>query len=92
MKTVSAYHHTTQGTQAADPAPGQYYCTVKDGERLGLLAGPFRSHKTALDMLPQARAVARERDPFSAFYAFGTVKMKEDFSRPGVLNDLLGVG
>lgn len=89
-KQITAYHHppvaAPSDEQVADPQPGNYYVTVKDGERLGLLVGPLPKHQQALDLLPAARAKAQEADAYSAFYSFGTVRMAEGFTKPGVLN------
>lgn len=87
MKTITAYHHPAPTTeQAPDPSPGNYYCSVRDGERLGLLIGPLPSHQAALTALPLVKSKAQQVDAFAAFYSFGTVKMKDDFTRPGTLN------
>ena len=67
-----------------------FYVSVVDGSRLGLLAGPFQTHKEALGMVDQARATAQRRNAWAWFYAFGTVKMKNG-NKPGVLNEDLGL-
>lgn len=92
MKTIEAYHHkTSRPEQIADSKPGNYYVSVRDGERLGLLAGPFKSHQSALDLVDCATLMARMADPFSAFYSFGTVCMKPEYTKPGILNTRLGI-
>ena len=67
-----------------------FYVSVVDGPRFGLLAGPFQTHAEALAKVDAARKVANEVDWKSAFYAFGTVKMKTGY-REGVLNEKLEV-
>jgi uncharacterized protein YbjT (DUF2867 family) len=79
-----------------DPRPGHYYASVLDPEkpgRYGLLAGPFKTHQEAKDILPKAKDKAYEVNTWSAFYAFGTCRLPEDIKDPpkGVLNDLLEI-
>ena len=88
-------------TQQPDTAPGNYYVSVVDGiragggtevKRMGLLAGPFpNDHVGALAWVEAARRKAEEIDPRAAFYGFGTVRMKFGYSKPGVLNEALGL-
>jgi hypothetical protein len=78
-------------TQQPDPRPGNYYVSIvrnagSPGQRLGLLAGPFPQHQTALDLVDRARGLAENVDPWAAFDAFGTVRMADDYTQPGVLN------
>lgn len=74
----------------ADTKEGNYYVSVVSGARLGLLVGPFvNDHQTALDMVDKARKIACDVNPWVWFYAFGTVRMPSDYTKPGVLNDLL---
>ena len=75
-----------------------YYCTVVDRlandgsrDRVGLLAGPFGTHRAALVMLPRAEAKAKEVNGRAHWYGFGTVAMKLSYDKPGVLNSLLGI-
>lgn len=77
-------------TQTADPRPGNYYVSIvrnmgSPGQKLGLLAGPFPQHQTALDMVEPARRLAEKVDSRAIWDAFGTVRM-EDYTKPGVLN------
>jgi hypothetical protein len=39
-----------------------------------------------LDALPKARNKAQEVCRDSIWYAFGTVRMADDFTKPGILN------
>lgn len=93
MKTIAAYtHRPIQSEEKPDPGPGNYYCSVFDPSdnaghgRLGLLLGPFKSHATCLEFRDKARDKAQEVCPDSIWYSFGTVRMKDGFERPGVLN------
>lgn len=62
-----------------------FYVSVVDGGRVGLLAGPFATHKEALDLVDEAQELAQEADPFACFYAFGTLSLATG-KRKGVFN------
>ena len=69
-----------------------YYVSVKDGQRSGLLAGPFDTHQQALDMVEAAKQEAYKNDFFSCFYTFGTAKLTTTgVSKIGILNSKLGI-
>lgn len=88
-KTVSSYRHPAPvpAGQEPDTEPGNYYVSVRDGERFNVLLGPFvNNHAGALAHVNAVRARATQRDPFAAFYGFGTVRMNEAFTKPGILN------
>lgn len=93
-KKIEAYHHwsaTTTG-QFIDHQPGNYYVSIKDGQKFGLLAGPFKKHAEALAMVDKAKAMALELNPAQAVWAaYGTVRMKDGYTKPGVLNEKLGI-
>ena len=91
MKVEHYEHRGTPGVQPADPSPGNYYVSAKDGPRVALLAGPFPVHQRALDMVDQARRLANEVNPWAAFWAFGTLKMADGYTRPGAFNARLGL-
>lgn len=64
-------------SQQPDTQPGEYYVSVRDGGRTGLLLGPFTNdHKAALDLVEKVRTKAEELDPRAVFYAFGTVRLE----------------
>jgi hypothetical protein len=77
MKALATYRHEAPAsTQKADAAPGNYYVTVRDGERYALLLGPFTNdHQRALDAVEEVRRVAEELDPRASWYAFGTARV-----------------
>jgi hypothetical protein len=78
--------------QTPDTEPGNYYVTVVDGGRTGIVAGPFRNdHRAALAMVNPARDLANRLDPRTHFYGFGTTRFPETFEAPGVLNEKLGI-
>jgi len=88
--TVAAYvHWTPDSGQVPAPEPGNYYVSVVDSGRTGLLLGPFTQHVTALGWVDACRAHAEQVDHWAAFYAFGTVRMADDFTRPGLFNPAL---
>ena len=75
-------------TQIADTAPGPYYISViresgfKDAR---LLSGPYPTHQEALDLVDKARSISERHDPRAVWYAFGTLRMKDAFTEPGIL-------
>jgi hypothetical protein len=75
-------------SQQPDSKPGNYYVSVADAGRIGLLLGPFQNdHAGALAMVDQARVKAEQLDPRAAFYSFGTVRVDLDVpAKAGVLN------
>lgn len=71
--------------QQPDTRPGFYYVSVIDGPKRALAFGPFvNDHGRALADVDRVRALAEERDPRAAFYAFGTCRSETDLG-PGVL-------
>lgn len=76
--------------QQPDTAPGNYYVSVRrDDGQTRLLRGPFRNdHAGALAAVQAASAEAERLDPKAVWYSYGTVRMPEDFERPGILDTL----
>jgi len=66
-----------------------YYVSVRDGTRWGLLLGPFGEHDEALAWVDRVRAEAYKVDLKAAFYGFGTTAMSATYTKPGLLNDRL---
>jgi|SRR5688572_13855824 len=92
-KQIADYRHTQPATeQEPDPRPGNYYVSVVDRSsnaghgRTGLLLGPFASHAEALANQRAATDKAQEVCSAAIWYAFGTVRMADDYTKPGVLN------
>jgi len=56
--------------------PG-YYVTVRDGARVGFLAGPYRSKRAAERKVGVATDRAVAADPWSWFAAFGVSRVRE---------------
>ena len=68
-----------------------YYADCVDAGKVALLAGPFRTHQEALDILDRATDLAMDYgDPKAVFYAYGTCKMPNG-KRLGLLNEKLGL-
>lgn len=69
-----------------DDRSGFYYVSIVDGQQFGLLAGPYTTHREAIDMVSKAQNVARRANPVqTAFASFGTCRLDLD-SGPGILN------
>ncbi len=62
-----------------------YYVSVKNDSQTGILAGPFKTHQDAIDMVEQCRAYADKLDSMAHFYAFGTCKLDNGY-REGLFN------
>lgn len=94
-KTIAAYVHIFQPDKSwADEQPGAYYVSVQDQGRTALLAGPWPTHREALDMVATVRTKACELDPRGHWYAYGTARLPDDDSIPiraGRLNKHLGL-
>lgn len=59
-----------------------------------LLAGPFTDHADALAMVDRARELALAKynpEGRAYWYGYGTVAMAEDYRKPGILNEQLGL-
>jgi len=68
-----------------------YYVSVRDGQKFAYLAGPFRKHQEALDMVDAATKAAQNYgDPKAWFYAYGTCKAPNGH-REGLLNKALNL-
>lgn len=92
-KQIAAYHHKTESApQEPDRQPGNYYVSVFDRQsndgwsRLGLLLGPFTDHAECLAQVAAARSKAHDACADAVWYSFGTVRMADNFTQPGVLN------
>ena len=83
------YEHEDSCSCRFNPSGTNYYVSVIDGPRFGLLAGPFPTHVESLEWVERAKEEAHRVDPWSVFYAFGTTAMRPEYRKPGSLNDLL---
>ena len=69
-----------------DDRPGFYYVSMIDGARYALLAGPYPSHREALDMVDSAKeAACRVNSAQCAFAGFGTCRTESN-AGVGILN------
>lgn len=68
----------------------QFYVSVRDGERAGLLAGPFPTRTVALRWVQPTKEVACARNDRARWYAFGTCSSPA-WTGPGRLNGPLGL-
>ena len=74
-----------------NPPGTNYYVSTVDGSRFALLAGPFVAHAEACKWVDRARDEACRVDPRAWFYSFGTTAMRPEYSKPGKLNERLGL-
>jgi hypothetical protein len=65
------------------------YVTVEDGDRFGVLVGPFETPAQAEPWVPAARAAAAGIDPDTNRYGFGISLLRGE-SSPGRLNRRVG--
>lgn len=77
------------GTPSCEGNEGGYYVSLKRDRRVALLLGPFDTHAEALERVGEAFRKAGEVDPWAAFDAVGTVRMRDGYRAPGVLNRFL---
>jgi hypothetical protein len=67
----------------ADPTPEEeaeldFYVTVADAGRVGILLGPYATHEVAKTQVDRARDFAERADPWACFYAFGTSSLPKN--------------
>lgn len=88
-RTIADYRHNAAQDQEPDPQPGNYYVSVRDGERSGLLLGPFANdHATALRWIDPVRRKAETLNDRAHWYGFGTARATPPYDKPGLLNEL----
>lgn len=73
-----------------------YYATIMRGQagrkpKVGFLVGPFDDEPTARARIPDARRLAEQHDPFTAFDFFGTARLERDTLPAGIFNAKLEV-
>jgi hypothetical protein len=68
------------------PYGANFYVSVQDAGRTGLLRGPFKTHAQAIAAIPQAKKEAEAANSRAIFYAFGTVAMPHSYRKPGILD------
>ena len=67
-----------------------FYVSIINGDHFNTVAGPFKTHQEALNMVEPARKEGYKLDPRSHFYGWGTVKMANGY-RDGILNKALNI-
>lgn len=65
-----------------------YYVSVHNGKEYRLLAGPFGSHREALERVREVEREAKQLDPRAPFYAYGTCG-SDEYQGEGELNNEL---
>lgn len=99
MKTptaITAYIHAdlSDRPQIPDTTPGNYYVSALDPDTLKswTMLGPFvNDHAAALAAVTPVASFCTSKDTTgrSAWYAFGTVRMADNFTQPGNANKYL---
>lgn len=74
---------------AVDKRPGNYYVSAVDGNKTVMLLGPFTTHLEALESVDDAKNEAYRVDIKAHWYAYGTCRTQDEYSKSGVLNYLL---
>lgn len=72
----------------------RFYVTIIRGERVGFLAGPFKTKELADEYVEPARIKAIEFHAFASFDSFGVTRVEVNPNTPialGVLNEHLGL-
>jgi len=82
--------NTSYNPVDVDTRPGNYYVSVVDHDRVGLLLGPFDNHPDALANVNRCQEYAREVNDNAFWYSYGTVRF-DDYSKPGLFNNLIGM-
>lgn len=94
-KTITAFTHPAPpSAETPDTKPGNYYVSVREtsGEAFWLALGPFiNNHAGALAAVDAVRGVYYEHDRSgkAPWMAYGTVRMTDDVTKPGVVNAYL---
>lgn len=68
------------------PQSGNYYVTAIDGREWWAMAGPYKTHAEALALVDRALTIADKHDGRAWFMAWGTARLPEDYTTPGILN------
>lgn len=77
-REVCDYTHKTQAPTQPDllnydsRTDRKFYVSVRDAGRTGILLGPYSSHSEALENVERGKTLARDANPWAAFYSFGT--------------------
>ena len=61
-----------------EDSPRQFYVSVQDGERKGILLGPYATWEEAEANKARGKKMAHEADPKACWYSFGTCSSPAD--------------
>jgi hypothetical protein len=67
---------------------GGYYVSCIDAGELYLMAGPYPTERLARDDKDKALEIAHKIDGRAWFMAWGTIRRKDRYRKPGRLNQL----
>lgn len=67
------------GLPKGHDAGAEFFVSCRKGTANGLVLGPYDTHEEALANVERGREMAEKADPWSLFYAFGTLSVKPDF-------------
>lgn len=73
--TLHTYTHRVEENTPQDldlREDREFYVTVRDGQRHGLLLGPFPTHLQAIENIDRGRELSLKADAWASFYSFGT--------------------
>lgn len=79
------------GPGSPDTQPGDYFVSLADAGRYGLLLGPYPTHAEALERVELGRRLTEDFDSFAHFYSFGTCRLVKDSGVTGTLNDWVAI-
>ena len=65
-------HTGERSTYWAEKTGRQFYVSVIDGRRKGILLGPYKTHAEARENVSRGRELAEKAEPGACFYSFGT--------------------
>ncbi len=76
-------------TKGVDLECGFYYVScINNNGKIGLVLGPFDYHQKALNRVNECRKFVSDRDPWSDFWGWGTLRLKDGIVK-GKLNEYL---
>ena len=87
MQPITESHVLAQEKAVCSLEPGSYYISATDAGRFFLVAGPYPTHREALDDVDRAKTITEfSTSGRSFFWSWGTTRMADDYTTPGVLN------
>ncbi|SNR99702.1 hypothetical protein SAMN04488503_2253 [Humidesulfovibrio mexicanus] len=87
MPAITESHVQAQAKAVCSLEPGSYYISATDAGRFFLVAGPYPTHREALANVDRAKTITEfSTEGRSYFWFWGTTRMADDYTAPGVLN------